>query len=43
MLDISLLPTVNATLNLISFSLLLAGYVLIRSGRRENRFALQTP
>jgi len=34
MLDISVLPTVNATLNLISFVLLICGYTLIRRGHR---------
>ncbi len=33
MFDITILPTVNASLNLISFMLIVAGYVLIRRGQ----------
>jgi uncharacterized membrane protein YozB (DUF420 family) len=32
MLDISILPTVNASLNLISFVLIMSGYVMIKRG-----------
>src|SRR5678810_929168 len=41
-ISISNLPALNATLNAVSAVFLTAGYILIRRGRREHTFLVQT-